>query len=109
MDIFPWKIFNRELGVKTQLVPVRGGGDSISLQLGRHTHIGIHYPGPCLSLVKSKQVRALASFGEKRIKNFEDIPTFKEQGYPGIVFYSWYSLLAHKGTPAPILERLRKW
>jgi tripartite-type tricarboxylate transporter receptor subunit TctC len=103
----PMEIFNKELGVKAQLVPTRGGGDSISLQLGRHTHFGIHYPGPCLPLVKSKQVRALASFGEKRIKNFEDVPTFGEQGYPGIVFYSWYALLVHKDTPGPILERLR--
>jgi tripartite-type tricarboxylate transporter receptor subunit TctC len=59
-------------------------------------------------LVKSKQMRALACFGEKRVKNFEDVPTFKELGYPNITFYSWYGLLAHKDTPAPILEKLRK-
>jgi tripartite-type tricarboxylate transporter receptor subunit TctC len=104
----PMEIMNKELGVKIQLVPVRGGGESIALQLGGHTHFSCRYPGPSLPLVSAKQMRVLASFGEKRIKYFEDVPTFKELGYPKIFFYSWYGLLAHKDTPAPILERLRK-
>lgn len=104
----PMEVFNKELGVRTQLVPVRGGGESITLQLGKHTSFGLHYPGPCLPMVQAKQVRALAQFGEKRLKNFPDVPTFKDLGYPGIVYYSWYGLLAHKDTPAPILEKLRK-
>ena len=104
----PMEVLNKELGVKTQLVPVRGGGESVALQLGKHTSFGVHYPGPCLPMVKAKQVRALAQFGEKRVKNFEDVPTFKDLGYPDIVYYSWYGLLAHKDTPAPIVEKLRK-
>jgi tripartite-type tricarboxylate transporter receptor subunit TctC len=104
----PMAVFDKELGVKTQLVPTRGGGEGVALQLGKHTSFGIHYPGPCLPMVKSKQVRALAQFGDKRVKNFEDVPTFKDLGYPTIVYYSWYGLLAHKDTPAPILAKLRK-
>jgi len=42
------------------------------------------------------------------VKSFEDVPTFKELGYPNITFYSWYGWIAHKNTPAPILEKLRK-
>ncbi len=104
----PMEILNKEAGVKIQLVPTRGGGEGIALQLGGHTQFAIRYPGPNLPMVKAKQSRSLACFGERRIKNFEDIPTFKELGYPNITFYSWYGLLAHKDTPAPILERLRK-
>jgi tripartite-type tricarboxylate transporter receptor subunit TctC len=104
----PMEILNKEAGVKIQLVPARGGGESISLQLGGHTHFSCRYPGPSLPLVQSKQMRVLASFGEKRIKHYEDVPTFKELGYPNIFFYSWYGLVVHKDTPAPILERLRK-
>lgn len=104
----PMEILNKEAGVKIQLVPTRGGGEGIALQLGGHTHFAIRYPGPNLPMVKAKQSRTLACFGEKRIKNFEDVPTFIELGYPNVTFYSWYGLLAHKDTPAPILERLRK-
>ena len=104
----PMAIFDDVLGVKTQLIPTRGGGEGTTLILGGHASFGIHFPGPAQSLVKSKQVRALACWGEKRIKNFEDVPTFKELGYPNLAFYSWYGWIVHKDTPAPILEKLRQ-
>jgi tripartite-type tricarboxylate transporter receptor subunit TctC len=104
----PLEILNKELGVKFQLVPTRGGGEGIALQLGGHTQIGALYPGNAFSYVKSKQMRPLACFGEKRIKDYEDVPTFKELGYPNLTFYSWYGWIAHKDTPAPILDKLRQ-
>lgn len=104
----PLEIMNKGLGVKFQLVPTRGGGEGIALQLGGHTHIGAMYPGNAFPYVKSKQLRVLASFGEKRIKDYEDVPTFVELGYPQITFYSWYGWIVHKDTPAPIVEKLRQ-
>ena len=56
--------------------------------------------------IKGKKLRALAQFGEKRFKNYEDIPTFKELGYD-VVCSSWFGLLAPKGTPVPIAEKLQ--
>jgi tripartite-type tricarboxylate transporter receptor subunit TctC len=103
----PLEVANKELNVKFKLVPTKGGGEIISLLLGGHVDICILYPGNLFPYVQSKQMRALASFGEKRIKGYEDIPTFKELGYPNLTFYAWYGLIAHKDTPAPILEKLR--
>lgn len=104
----PIEILNRELGVKILNVPTRGGGEGVALQMGGHTHLNASYPGALLIRVKSQQSRAYANFGHKRIKNFEDIPTFIELGYPNITFYSWYGWIAHKDTPAPIVEKLTK-
>jgi tripartite-type tricarboxylate transporter receptor subunit TctC len=102
----PFLPLDQELHTKTKLVPTRGGGENTSLLLGGHVTFLAQYPGPALPLVKSKQVRALACWGEKRVKNFEDVPTFKELGY-NVVYTAWVGLLAPKATPAPILEKLR--
>jgi tripartite-type tricarboxylate transporter receptor subunit TctC len=55
---------------------------------------------------KAKQVRALGQFGEKRLINFEDTPTFKELGYK-VVFTNWYKLIGSKGMPTPIVAKSR--
>jgi len=102
----PFMLLDKELKTKTKLVPTRGGGENVSLFLGGHVTFLAQYPGPALPLVKSKQIRALAQWGGKRVKNFEDVPTFKELGY-NVVYTAWVGLLAPKATPAPILERLR--
>lgn len=64
------------------------------------------YPGTSLPKIKAKQLRVLASFSEKRMKNYEDVPTFKELGH-NVFHSSWVGMVAPKGTPAPIVEKLR--
>ena len=36
-----------------------------------------------------------------------DVPTAKEKGY-NVLFSTWYSLVARKGTPKPILDTLAR-
>jgi len=37
-----------------------------------------------------------------------DVPTVIESGIPGFEAYVWMGLLAPKGTPAPIIEKLHR-
>ena len=37
-----------------------------------------------------------------------EVPTFKELGYPEAEFYIWAGLFAPKGTPEPVLAKLRE-
>jgi tripartite-type tricarboxylate transporter receptor subunit TctC len=37
-----------------------------------------------------------------------DVPTFKELGYPDAEFYIWAGLFAPRGTPEPVVARLRE-
>jgi len=48
----------------------------------------------------------LAVTGAKRSPQLPDIPTVMESGVPGYEAYVWMGLLAPKGTPAPIVDRL---
>jgi tripartite-type tricarboxylate transporter receptor subunit TctC len=51
-------------------------------------------------------LRALAVTGATRSPQLPDVPTVIESGLPGYEAYVWMGLLAPKGTPAPIVDRI---
>ncbi|RYE08249.1 MAG: tripartite tricarboxylate transporter substrate binding protein [Hyphomicrobiales bacterium] len=53
------------------------------------------------------QVTFLAYAGLERSKYLPDVPTFTELGYPQISLGAWTGLFAPKGTPQPIVDKLR--
>ena len=59
-----------------------------------------------ISLVKSGKLRLLAVTAEQRVKEFPDVPTFREGGMPTFVNYTWYGVSAPRGTPAEIVNKL---
>ena len=52
-------------------------------------------------------MRLLASWGGKRTPEIANVPTIIELGYKDVEYYIWAGLFAPKGTPAPIITRLR--
>jgi tripartite-type tricarboxylate transporter receptor subunit TctC len=56
--------------------------------------------------IRAGKLRALAVTGAKRSPQLPDVPTVAEAGVPGYEAYVWMGLLAPKGTPAPIIDRL---
>jgi len=56
--------------------------------------------------VKAGRLRPLAVAGNKRVAAFPDLPTMGEY-YPGLRNSIWLALCAPRGTPEPILSRLR--
>ena len=102
----PMEIVLQEVGLKLRHVPFQGGGPAFTALIGGHVHFSTQYPGTSFPKIKAKQLRGLAQTGETRVKNYENIPTFKELGY-NAVYSAWYGLLAPKGTPEPIVTKLR--
>jgi tripartite-type tricarboxylate transporter receptor subunit TctC len=56
--------------------------------------------------VKAGKVRALATSGKARSAVMPDVPTLNEAGVPGYDATIWLGLIAPKGTPAAIVNRL---
>lgn len=56
--------------------------------------------------VKEDKLNVLGVTSSKRFESEPEIPTFEEQGYKGFVMNSWVALLAPKGTPDAIVNRL---
>jgi tripartite-type tricarboxylate transporter receptor subunit TctC len=64
-------------------------------------------PGP-MSYIESKTLRPLAVTGEKRLTRLPDVPTFMEQGVPGMDIEFSYGIVAPKETPDDIISKLNR-
>ena len=56
--------------------------------------------------INAKGAIPLAVAGDKRVAALPDVPTTAEAGLPQYKINGWFALLAPKGTPKPILEKL---
>jgi tripartite-type tricarboxylate transporter receptor subunit TctC len=61
---------------------------------------------PALGNLQAGTLRAIAVTSNKRFSLLPDVPTFDESGMPGFEAVLHYGLLAPKGTPADIVEKL---
>jgi tripartite-type tricarboxylate transporter receptor subunit TctC len=61
-----------------------------------------------VSQIEGGKVRALGVTTAKRSPAAPNVPTLAEQGIPGYATESWNALLAPKGTPQAIINRLTK-
>jgi tripartite-type tricarboxylate transporter receptor subunit TctC len=93
-------------GVDMLHVPYSGGGPSMVALLAGQVDITAQAPGTVAQHVKSGKARILGTWGAERLKNFPDIPTFKEKGLD-VEFYIWSGLFAPAGLPAQKLNQLR--
>jgi len=93
--------------IKLRHVPHSGGGPALTAVLGGHVDALASGPSVVLPHIKAGKLRALAGWGDKRIAALPDVPTFKELGYPQAEFYIWAGLFAPRGTPEPVLAKLR--
>jgi tripartite-type tricarboxylate transporter receptor subunit TctC len=100
--------FSQINGLKLTHVPYRNiaqyGPDLIAgtVQLGFQWYPNVAGP------IQAKGANALAVAGDKRLAIIPDAPTSAEAGMPEYKEQGWFALLAPRGTPQPILERLSK-
>jgi tripartite-type tricarboxylate transporter receptor subunit TctC len=93
-------------GIKLKHVPYGGAAPALTALLGGHVDCMAAGPAVALPQIKAGKLRALAGWGEKRIAVLPDLPTLKELGYDA-EFYIWAGMFAPKGTPEPIMKKLR--
>jgi tripartite-type tricarboxylate transporter receptor subunit TctC len=101
------ELLQHATGIKLRHVPYAGAGPALTAILGGHVDALASGPAVVLPHIKSGKLRALAGWGDKRVAAMPDVPTFKELGYPDAEFYIWAGLFAPRGTPEPILQKLR--
>jgi tripartite-type tricarboxylate transporter receptor subunit TctC len=56
--------------------------------------------------IQAGKFRPLAVVNHARLKEYPDIPTMKEVGYPDVGTVAWNGLFAPAATPKPVLEAL---
>jgi tripartite-type tricarboxylate transporter receptor subunit TctC len=100
------ELLNMMAGIKIQAVPYKGSGPVAADVLGGQVPLGVVDVPSAISAVKAGKVRALAVTSKQRIEAAPDVPTFEEAGVPGYEAIGWFGVVAPKGTPRPIIEKL---
>lgn len=85
-------------------VPQTGGAPGLAAVLGGHV-TAMSDSTEWLPHVKEGSLRLLATQGEKRMKSFPNVPTFRELGYD-FINETVFMIAAPKGTPAPVIQKL---
>src|SRR5262249_40539327 len=58
--------------------------------------------------LKSGLIRGLAIATDKRVGDWPDVPTIAESGYPGFEASAWNGIVAPKGTPDDVVNKLNQ-
>jgi len=93
-------------GLKMNHIPYKGSGQATTDLLGGQVMVSIPGTAGMVGHIKAGKLRALAVTGAKRSPQLPDVPTVMESGVPGYEAYVWMGLLAPKGTPPAIIDRL---
>jgi tripartite-type tricarboxylate transporter receptor subunit TctC len=100
------ELLKRAAGIDLTHVPYKGGGPAALGVIAGNT-AAMFGGGSVVPLIKSGQLHALAVTSAKRSKVLPDLPAIAEV-YPGYEVTLWQGLFAPVGTPAAVVERLRK-
>lgn len=100
------ELFMHMSGAKFRHVPYKGSGQAISDLLGGHVQLGFIGVSTVKPHVLSGKVRGLAVTTAKRSAAMPEVPTIAEAGIPGYETGTWNSLVAPRGTPKAIVDRL---
>jgi tripartite-type tricarboxylate transporter receptor subunit TctC len=102
------ELLSHAAGITMRHVPHSGAAPALTALLGGHVDALASGPSVVLPHIKAGKLRPLAGWGEQRVLALPDVPTFRELGYPGAEFYIWAGLFAPRGTPEPVLGKLRE-
>src|SRR5690242_12573585 len=100
------EFFQYRAGVKLNHVPYKGTGPALTDTISGQTDIFFSSTATALPHVKSGRLRAIAVTSAKRLPAEPEVPTIAESGVPGFDVILWHGLIAPKGVPAPIVERI---
>jgi len=96
----------QEVGFKMVHVPYKGSSGAVTDVIGGHVQSSIVSLQTSSSFIKSGQLKMLAIMSDERSPVFQNVPTFKELGYPNLVVDTWYGVLAPLNTPVEIINKL---
>lgn len=95
--------FKQQIGVPLVHIPYRGAAPAYTDLIGGSVQLMFDNPVGLAPYIRSGQVKAVGSTGPNAL--IAGIPTFAQQGLPGLDQTLWYGIVFPKGTPRPIVEK----
>lgn len=100
------ELFLQKTGAKMTHVPYKGSGPATVDLLAGRTQVFFTTIPTILAHVKAGAVDVLASTGPTRLSILPNVPTAAESGIKDYLPYTWWGIVAPKGTPEGVVKRL---
>ena len=100
--------FEQVVGVKLTHVPYRNIAQYTPDLIAGSVPLGFQWLPNVLAALNSGGANALAVANKTRMKALPNVPTTAEAGLPNYDNSGWFMMLAPKGTPKPIVDKLNK-
>jgi tripartite-type tricarboxylate transporter receptor subunit TctC len=95
-------------GIELLHVPYKGTAGAVTDLLGGRIDVMFLPVHVALQHIQAGKLRALATGSAKRLPQLPEVPTLAEAGLPIGNVDMWYGVLAPKGTPPAIVERMNR-
>jgi tripartite-type tricarboxylate transporter receptor subunit TctC len=100
------ELFKQSAGIDMIHVPYKSGAAGLTDLMGNNVNMMFDQMYSAMPSIKSGKLRPLAITSKTRSPLLKDVPTFTELGYPQIVVNNWQGLIAPKGTPKAVIDKL---
>jgi tripartite-type tricarboxylate transporter receptor subunit TctC len=105
-----WEMLMKEAGVPhdaANWVPYDSVGDAVTALLGNHGIATVAYVDIAKEHVEAGNLRVIGVMTDKRLPQFPDVPTFKEQGFDvSSQWKQWRGVIGPKGMPDDMKQKL---
>lgn len=100
------ELFKSMAGVSLVHIPYKGSSGARSDVIGGQVELMFDAVTTMVEQIRAGKVKALATTGRQRSAVLPEVPTVSEAGVPGYEATIWLGLMAPKGTPKAVVERL---
>lgn len=100
------ELFKSMAGISLVHIPYRGSSGARTDVMGGQVELMFDAVTTMAEQVKAGKVKALATTGKVRSDVLPDVPTMSEAGLPGYEATIWLGLMAPRGTPKAVVDKL---
>lgn len=102
------ELFKRRTDTRIVHIPYKGEAPALNDLMGGQIDIAFSSFASVLPHIQGGRLKVLGVTSAERSPLAPNLPTISEAGVPGFQSVGWYAVLAPKGTPRPIIDRLNK-
>ena len=100
--------FKQQAGIDIVHIPYKGIPQAVPAAIAGEVQFTFSGAASSQGQIKAGRLKPLAIGGDRRLALLPDVPTFTEQGYPGVPANAWFGFFAPAGTPPAIIEKLQR-
>lgn len=100
------ELLKHEAGIDLLHVAYKGPSLAVPAVAAGEVHLAFASIGVAMPLLSAGKLKALGISGPQRSALLPQVPTFAEQGYPGVESRAWFGLFLPANAPAHAVRRL---